>query len=89
MTSEQLLTILAYAKTYRQVYYEALDIAVNNILNRFDQPGFSVYSNVEQLLFKACNGDKYQKELDAVCTFYKGDQELNELSVLLEVFKIL
>ena len=74
---------------YRQVYYEALDLAVNSISDRFDQPGFRVYSNVEQLLFKACKGDEYQKKRDAVCTFYKGDVELNELSAQLKVFKIL
>ena len=55
---------------YRQVYYEALDLATNSILDRLDQPGFRLYSNVEQLLFKACDGDKYEKELDTVCSFY-------------------
>ena len=73
---------------YRQVYYEVLDLAVNSISDRFDQPGFIVDSNVERLLFKTCNGDEYQKELDAVCTFYKGDLQLNELAAQLEVFKI-
>ena len=74
---------------YRQVYYEALDLSVTSITDRFDQPGFKVYSNVEQLLFKACTGDNYQKELDAVCTFYKGDLEQHELLAQLEVLKTL
>ena len=74
---------------YRQVYYEALDLSVTSITDRFDQPGFRVYSNVEQLFFKVCTGDVYQNELDAVCTFYKGDLEQRELSAQLEVFKTL
>ncbi len=73
---------------YRQFYFEAVDLAVSSITARFDQPGFKVYSNVEQLLFKACNGDDYQKELAAVCTFYKGDLELNELSSQLTVLNV-
>ena len=44
---------------YRQSYYEALDLAVNSISQRFNQPGFRVYSNLEQFLFKACTGDNY------------------------------
>ena len=65
---------------YRQSYYEALDLTVNSISQRFDQPGFRVYSNLEQFLFKACTGDNYQSALDVVCTSYKGDLEPNELS---------
>ena len=74
---------------YRQSYYEALDLAVNSISQRFDQPGFRVYSNLEQLLFKACTGDNYQSALDVVCTSYKGDLEPNELSSQLHVLSVL
>ena len=29
---------------YRQMYFEALDLAVSSITDRFDQPGFRIYS---------------------------------------------
>ena len=76
---------------YRQIYYEALDLAVNSITDRFDQPGFRVYSNLKQLMVKACSdsGDEYQEELDEVCKLYIGDLDLHELSAQLQVFKVL
>ena len=34
---------------YRQMYYEALDLAMSSFYQRFNQPGFRACSNVEQL----------------------------------------
>ncbi len=58
---------------YRRVYFEALDLAVTSIRSRFDQKGFKTFSNVEQLLFKACGGQCFDEELDQVCSFFYGD----------------
>ena len=52
---------------YRRVYFEALDLAMTTIHSRFDQKGFKTFSNVEQLLFKACGGPCFNEELDLVC----------------------
>ena len=38
---------------YRQRYFECLDLIINHIKDRFDQPGFSVLRNLEDLLLKA------------------------------------
>ena len=38
----------------RQHNYQAIDMLVSCITDRFDQPGYRVYSEVEQLLLKAC-----------------------------------
>ena len=38
---------------YRRIYYEALDLIIESINERFDQPGYALYSNLEQLLLKA------------------------------------
>ena len=52
---------------FRQHYYfEALDLAVNCIRDRFDQPGYKVYSNLEQLLLKAIKEKDVTTELDYV-----------------------
>ena len=58
---------------YRQHYYEAIDMIVTYITDRFDQPGYRVYSEVEQLLLKACKKDDFDSELKSVCSFYKDD----------------
>ena len=64
---------------YLPVYFEALDLAVTRILGRFDQKGFKTYSKVEQLLFKAGEGQCPKDELDQVCTFFYGDFNKGEL----------
>ena len=38
---------------YRQQFYEALDLIVNSIKGRFNQPGCKTYKNLEDLLLKA------------------------------------
>ena len=41
-------------KTYfQQQYYEAIDLAINCIKDRFQQPGYTVYCQLENLLLKA------------------------------------
>ena len=41
---------------YRCYYFEALDLVIPSIQERFDQPGYVVYRNLEELLLKAANG---------------------------------
>ena len=38
---------------YRQAYLEVLDVICSTIEDRFRQPGYQLYSNLEQLLLKA------------------------------------
>ena len=58
---------------YRQIYYGVIDYVVEAIHDRFDQPGYRTYQNLEELVVKACKGETYNAELDYVCDFYKGD----------------
>ena len=55
---------------FRQLYYEAVDLAVSSIKDRFQQPGYEVYSKLEQLLLKSCQGQDVTTELDFL---YKDD----------------
>ena len=50
----------------RQLYFEAIDLAVNCIQDRFQQPDYKVYSNLEQLILKAAEGEDITAELDFV-----------------------
>ena len=58
---------------YRQLYYEARDNTVNCLIQRFDQPGYKIYSNLEQLLIKAGKQQKFEEEFQVVADFYKND----------------
>ena len=71
---------------YRQIYFEAIDLIVNCITDRFNQPGFCIYQHVESLLLKAANCKEYQSELKFVLEFYGPDLDETSLTTQLEVF---
>ena len=48
---------------YRQVYYEALDLIVQAIGDRFDQPGYKTYCCLETLILKAVKREAFSEEL--------------------------
>ena len=55
---------------YRVTYYEVVDLAISAIQDRFDQPGYAMYRNLEDLLLNACRGHEYHEELQRVCLLY-------------------
>ena len=70
---------------YRQLYYEAIDIIVSCLK---DQPGYQIYSNLEQLLSKACQGKEYEDKLLFICDHYKEDSQQELLRVQLQTFNV-
>jgi len=68
---------------YRRYYYEALDNAIGTIKNRFNQPGYIMYCNMENLLTKAANQQDFSTELHKVADFYGDDLDTQSLSVQL------
>ena len=71
---------------YQQNYFEAIGLAVISIEDRFNQLGYLVYQNLEELLTKAANKEDYTIELQEVLPFYGDDFDTTELSTQLEVF---
>ena len=65
--------ILHPEDNYSKIYYKALDLVIEPINSRFNQPGYKVYRNVEDLVLHACRGCPYDTELSSVCDFYKDD----------------
>ena len=41
---------------YEVLYFEAIDLAIEAITERFDQPDYRIYSNLENLILKTCKG---------------------------------
>ena len=70
---------------YRRVYYEAVDLITTCINNRFDQPGYKIYHNIEDLLLKAFNTENYDEELNFFTQFYGSDFDGYLLKTQLEV----
>ena len=60
---------------------------------RFGQPSFIIFSNVEQLLLKSVNGKSYQKEYDDFVSVYADDIEttalLSDMLILCIIFESL
>ena len=68
---------------YRVLYFEAIDLVIEAITERFDQPGYRIYSNLENLILKACKGHDYTEELCIACEFYGYDLDKLQLSTQL------
>ena len=61
---------------YHRLYYEAIDNIANGLKDRFEQPGYKVYCNLEQLWTKACQGKDFEEEFQIICSFHKDDLHL-------------
>ena len=76
---------------YKNIYTNALDAIINSIKDRFDQPGFQIFSNIEDLLLKAIKGVDYSSQKEALAETYKGDYDdfvlSSELNLLPCLFK--
>ena len=71
-----------------QQYFEAFDLAINTIQDRFELRGYKIYINLEQLLLKACQKKNFDQELEDACSFYKDDFEIETLRAQLITFGI-
>ena len=54
----------------RRVYYEAIDLIVSAIDQRFNQESFTSYAQMETLLVKAANGEDYEAEFKFIQESY-------------------
>ncbi len=71
---------------YRQSYYEAVDLLISCIEDRFQQPGYEKYKRLESLLLKACTSVDTEEEVAEICQFYKDDFNHSILQTQLQVF---
>ena len=56
---------------------------MNCIKERFDQPDFTMYANLQELLLKAIRDEPWENELMQVCSIYNGDFERYSLEAQL------
>ena len=71
---------------YRQIYFEALDLIIQSIKQRFDQPGYRVYQCLESLILKAARKEDFSDELKSVTEVYGSDLDENNLQIQLQTF---
>ena len=71
---------------YRCQYFEAIDLVITGIKERFNQPGYCMYRNLEELLMHAANQKDYSRQLDEVVSFYTDDVQPQLLQAQLQIF---
>lgn len=69
---------------YRQPYFEALDLAVNAIEDRFDQPDYQTYRQFEELLMDTVH---VKDILTSICNFYGKEFDNSKLQLHLRPCK--
>ena len=72
---------------FRPQFFEELDIVINSIERRFEQPGYFMYQNLESLLV-AATGQEYGEYLKKVTDFYGDDFEQPYLSAQVGSFGV-
>jgi len=79
------------ADHYRHTYFEALDLVIHCVQDRFDQPGLKVLRNIEDLIVKAASYiyEYHSEEFLFVTEFYSDDINKDTLKVQLETLKTL
>ena len=69
---------------YRCVYFEALDLVINAIQQRFSEPSFKAYEKMESLFIKGLEGKPCKAELEFM-TPYNDDLNLDTLKIQFQV----
>ena len=72
---------------YRQSYFEVLDLAINAIEDRFDQPDYRTYRQLEELLMHTVRGKDTKDILSSVCDFYGKDFDRSTLQLHLDTLQ--
>ena len=71
---------------YRQVYFEALDLLMQAISDRFYQQGYRMCRCLQDLLFKAIQKQDYTEQLKEVVEVFSLDINPNNLNIQLDIF---
>ena len=70
---------------YRITYFEGLDLVVSAVKERFEQPGYLMYKNLQEILLKCAHGQDYKSELQTVTEFYGNDFDSTQLAIQLQL----
>ena len=69
---------------YFKIYCQAMDLIINCIERRFNQPGYQIYKNLQELLLNSVNKKDFSKEFDVVIKTYGSDIDSFRLQAQLE-----
>ena len=64
---------------FKAIYNEAIDAIVNSICDRFEQPGFKTFGQVDQLFLKAIKKESFEDEMKVIEQNFNGDYDPDSL----------
>ena len=65
--------LLLLNKHYKVIYFEALDTIVGCIKNWFEQEGYAIYQQLEDILVTNTSEEDYEDKVRDVTAFYGDD----------------
>ena len=74
---------------YRKQFYQTIDVLISSVRDRFNQPSFLVFENLESLLIKTLKGEETSTEMKIAREKYATDVNMSDLNVELATFKVL
>ena len=74
---------------YRQENYNVIEVLTSSLRDRFDQPSFLVFQNLESLMIKAIKDENFSCELKFVKERYDADIDTEDLTIELSTLKLL
>ena len=74
---------------YQKQFYQAFVVFISSVRDRFDQPSFFVFENLESLLIKTLKGEDTLTEMKIIQEKYATDVNMSDLNVELATFKVL
>ena len=74
---------------YREIYYEVLDTFIFTLKERFDQPCFIAFENLESLLLKSLRNEDSLNEMSYLESTYSDDVEVEQIKVEMEMFRVM
>ena len=74
---------------YRRIFFEAIDVMMNANDQRFDQPSFDTYAEMESLLIKTLNSQDKSEELKFMEKLYNDDVNISVLTAQMEILQVL
>ena len=73
------------AEDYRVKFFEALNLVINCIEDRFNQKDYHMNATCEQLLIKAAKKEDFSDEISEVMDFYNDDVNAHMIKIQLQL----
>lgn len=71
---------------YKSIYFEFLDHTIQSVKDRFNQPGFEMYKNLQDLVMCAIKGENFHPLLSPdFIELYCDDVDISRLTVQLDI----